>query len=100
LTLKGLAKRHPNAICIVSPAKWNCSTGFCVDWKVMQTVHSVEAARKAIDFYNQEGLNCVAVSTCDDTETHKALALPPDMSAAFYRCYYNSYRERGEDNGT
>jgi hypothetical protein len=88
LTLKQMVAKHPNRICIISPNLRLAKTGYVKSWKVIQTVSYVDDAKEAIGFYEKEGLHTVAYSTCTNPN-NKNLELPPDMVAAFYRCYYN-----------
>jgi hypothetical protein len=88
MTLKRLYMRHPNTIAIVLPSKFNSSRGVVQEWKCLQIVYSSWSARQAVDYYNREGLNAVAVSLCEDTDIHRSLALPPDMAAAYFRSYF------------
>jgi hypothetical protein len=80
--------RHPNSIAIVLPSKFDSRVGRVRDWKCLQIVYSSWSARQAVDYYNREGLNAVAVSLCEDTDIHRSLDLPPDMVAAYFRSYF------------
>lgn len=90
MTFKQLLKKYPNRVCVVVPKKRSKKNGRVIRWKVINTFYDVVSARKAVIFYESEGLLAVPVSTCEDFSAFPNLELPPDLAAKFFRCYYNA----------
>lgn len=90
LTYKKLFEKYPNRVCVVVPKKRSKKNGRVQSWKVINKFYDAESARKAVIFYESEGLLAVPVSTCEDFDAFPNLKLPSNLLAKFFRCYYNA----------
>ena len=84
-----MLEMHPNKICIIKPKKRRKKNGFVKKWKLLRAVDSVEDARRAIYYYEQDGVPAVPVSTCEPMKNYENLRLPPDLVAKYFRCLFD-----------
>lgn len=83
-SLKTIIKKHPNCFAVLFPKLRDAITNKPVDFTVLQTVLTSDAAEKALQYYESEGIKAVVLPTFG--EKGKAPELEPRRNAQLFRC--------------
>ena len=89
MTYQTIVRKHPNKFIVAVVDRRNPDTNMAVLFKVLQTTVNVEKLRKAFNYYREEGFEGVLPISSYQEGDKDVPDMPPDLSAKFFRTFYN-----------
>ena len=90
MTYKSVVTKYPNKFILAMVDRRHPDTGRAVLFKVLRVFRNERELRKAYDYYNAEGFEKVVPINSYLASDLEVPDMPPDLTAAFFREYFNT----------
>ena len=90
MTYKSVVTKYPNKFILAMVDRRHPDTGRAVLFKVLRVFRNERELRKAYDYYNAEGFEKVVPINSYLASDLEVPYMPPDLTAAFFREYFNT----------
>jgi len=90
MTYKGIVSKYPNKFILAVVDRRHPDSGRAVLFKVLRVFRNERELRKAYDYYNAEGFERILPINSYLESDPDAPDMPPDLTAAFFRGYFNT----------
>ncbi len=90
MTYKSIVTKYPNKFILAMVDKRHPDSERAVLFKVLRVFRNERELRKAYEYYNAEGFEEVMPISSYLVNDPDALEMSPDLTAAFFRQYFNT----------
>lgn len=90
MTYKGIVSKYPNKFILAVVDRRHPDSQRAVLFKVLRVFRNERELRKAYDYYNAEGFERILPINSYLESDPDAPDMPPDLTAAFFREYFNT----------
>lgn len=90
MTYKSIVTKYPNKLVLAMVDRRHPDSGRAVLFKVLRVFRNERELRKAYEYYNAEGFEEILPINSYLVNDPNALEMSPDLTAAFFRKYFNT----------